>query len=75
MSKSKKKNSSRPKGFIGNPRKKSIFDKISYLLLTLSVVILVKGIFRAEFDQLFIVATLSFLLLLVGLILKNIKSQ
>lgn len=71
MSKSKKKNSRRPKGFIGNYRGKSIFDRISYFLLTLSGLVLMKGLIRADFDQLFIVATLSFLLLLSGLFLKN----
>jgi hypothetical protein len=73
MSKSKKKNSTKPKGFSGNPRKKSILDKIAYILLTLSGIILVKGFVRAEIDQLFYVACVTVFLLCSGLILRNIK--
>ena len=74
MSKSIKKNSTKPKGFSGNPRKKSILDKIAYILLTLSGIILVKGFVRAEIDQLFYVAFVTVFLLCSGLILKNIKN-
>jgi uncharacterized membrane protein YuzA (DUF378 family) len=75
MSKSKKKNSTKPKGFSGKPRKKSILDKIAYILLTLSGIILVKGFVRAEIDQLFYVACVTVFSLCAGLIIMNIKKD
>lgn len=75
MSKSKKKNSTKPKGFSDKPRKKSILDKIAYILLTLSGIILVKGFVRAEIDQLFYVACVTVVLLCAGLIIININKD